>query len=167
MKHNHYTNGKLLRKQTKKEVKSELLFLNVFTYCKQNIEEDEEAFEASVNFPHLQILVIGSWRWRPGTVCACNRVCVMMCSSVCCDKLRAEWTCVRLNTELWHTEVIHSETQRPETVRIRQTHAAAPKHHCDGVHTARKQISLTVLILKDYFLSLGDSVQHSKFFWLI
>ncbi len=34
----------------------------VSTYCKQHVEEDEEAFEASVNFSHLQFLVIGSHR---------------------------------------------------------------------------------------------------------
>lgn len=45
-------------KQTTKQTKVKNQLRNgqksVSTHCKQHIEEDKEAFDASVNFPHLQ-----------------------------------------------------------------------------------------------------------------
>lgn len=54
--------------------------------------------------------------------CACNRACLMLCSCACCDKVAAEWTWARLNTELRHTELICSQTlDQPQTPRDTQT----------------------------------------------
>lgn len=60
------------RKEIKKKHKSPLN-KSISTYCKHHIEEDKEAFEASVNFPHLQFFK--ALRDEAEHECACNTVC--------------------------------------------------------------------------------------------
>lgn len=71
------TNTKLMENNQKEERKKKKhkspLNKSISTYCKHHIEEDKEAFEASVNFPHLQFFK--ALRDEAEHECACNTVC--------------------------------------------------------------------------------------------
>lgn len=55
-----------------------------FTYCKQHVEEDKEAFEASINFPHFQFLVIRRQQMKKWSSVEETRS-VWWCAAVCAE----------------------------------------------------------------------------------